>query len=422
MAKKKKSTPDPKVLRVQYKNNYKRELKKYCDHIHPDLYPRLTKTDLEMLYLSRGTVVRTVGDESPLPGWMARHCDEFVRRHMHEVKIEVIPGVFEPSLMEYSLYIIPLEAWSRDMADRFDDCDWFKEIFVDRKKERINTYESYMNYLAVYLMYQLSHTACQYCNIRYTMGHDLSPGGTPRVVQQYKLKGGWPKEYIISYDKNDKKEYRKALDILYNYFHLKNPDNIPPFTPLKLSRAHFGMATGEEDNKPLPVFILRHAISRLEERLECLMPGYIAENIIASLEGAKLHPLPEKDKVLVEFYIDDAKAGYLVTEVGKEAILIRTFLFLTNAGTPEGENLRIHLGLHKQDIKFFNIDRLTPLMETDLLTDEKMCDKLRNAGCGALIDLYKAIKENGFFESSEEQKQLAATLRKYMMEGEEVEN
>jgi len=94
--------------------------------------------------------------------------------------------------------------------------------------------------------------------------------------------------------------------------------------------------------------------------------------------------------------------------------LIRTFLFLKNASTPEEQKLWKNIGLGKEDIKFLSIDRLTPLMESDILNDKELCDAFRNAGCECLIELCEELKDSDYWKQTEEKKQLADKLKKYM--------
>lgn len=416
MAKKKKSTPDLKIQQAQYRNNYLRELKKYYDQIHPDLWPCLTDRDLKALFLSRGTAVRSVsGDTTRVPGWMLKHCDDFVRKYMHVAKLDIVPSRFSVTAMEYSIYIMPLEAWSEELAPRFQDCPWFNELFGSAREERLNKYETIMNYFALLLMGNLSHPAYQMCNVEYKIFIDTT-GETPRPHQYFQLRGYNPREAVITFD--DNKDNRIALELVYNYHSLQNPENKETFSPVTLPASRFGISNLKDNDKPLPAFILRHALDRLEERLGCLEFGYASAQIIESLLYGKAYP-QSKTKFLVEYHIEKVKAGYLQVDVLEEVILIRTFLFLTNSSTPEGKKLREHLGLHKEDIKYFNIDKLSPLMETDLLVDEDMCNKLREAGCESLIELCEVVKESPYWNYSEEKKELAAKLRKYMMEGEE---
>ena len=103
--------------------------------------------------------------------------------------------------------------------------------------------------------------------------------------------------------------------------------------------------------KELPVFIERHAIERLRQRIP--LPGHqsLLHNIMVDcLEYPVLTPR-EPGKYLVDVCLGDQKVGYFVAQVLPDLVLIRTFLFLTMQGTPEADRLRDKLGLSRTDVE-----------------------------------------------------------------------
>lgn len=136
---------------------------------------------------------------------------------------------------------------------------------------------------------------------------------------------------------------------------------------------------------PLPVYIQRHALQRLDERL-----GLQANNVHAHLFFS-LYEQPVKYVLgngctLIEFNMYEYKVGYLLTTFHGDKLVIRSFLFLTNDGTPEGRKLRQLTGLAKYDKKYLGIDKLSTFTAYKIHEDEELNALFHEAGCGSLLD------------------------------------
>ena len=73
----------------------------------------------------------------------------------------------------------------------------------------------------------------------------------------------------------------------------------------------------------------------------------------------------------------------------EESIVIRTFLFVTNNGTPEGQMLENVTGLQKLDKKYLALDKLSTFMTSDIGGNEKVKEIFTSAGCQCLLELYE---------------------------------
>jgi len=80
------------------------------------------------------------------------------------------------------------------------------------------------------------------------------------------------------------------------------------------------------------------------------------------------------------------KVGYLLTTLNEGKLVIRSFLFLTNDGTPEGRKLRALTGLAKRDKKYLEIDKLSTFTAYRIHEDEELSALFHEAGCGSLLD------------------------------------
>jgi hypothetical protein len=137
--------------------------------------------------------------------------------------------------------------------------------------------------------------------------------------------------------------------------------------------------------KELPVFIERHAIDRLHQRIP--LPGHqsLLHNIMVDcLEYPVLTPR-EPGKYLVDVRLGYHKVGYFVAQVLPDLVLIRTFLFLTMQGTPEADRLRDKLGLSRTDVERYKLDHFHTLTASNIADDPLLSRVLAECGCGHLL-------------------------------------
>ena len=140
------------------------------------------------------------------------------------------------------------------------------------------------------------------------------------------------------------------------------------------------------------VYIQTHALNRLAERLDSLEKQELLSSVYASL----LDPVvvrQEKGKILLSYRILSTKMGYFTAEYIDGAVLIHTFLFITNNGTPEGQKLNELTGLGKLDKKYLTIDKLSTFINSDISTNEKLKSVFTKAGCSCLLEIEDAVKD-----------------------------
>ncbi len=95
---------------------------------------------------------------------------------------------------------------------------------------------------------------------------------------------------------------------------------------------------GARFNGDLDVYVQTHALRRLSERLDCIDPGVLQTHLFDSVDEP--HACQQANgSFLIEYRLHGIKAGYLVADIVDAALVIRTFLFITNSGTPEGKKL-----------------------------------------------------------------------------------
>lgn len=136
------------------------------------------------------------------------------------------------------------------------------------------------------------------------------------------------------------------------------------------------------------VYIQSHALNRLYERMDETPPNLLHYCIHDSFKNPKVCTNRHGD-LLFEYQFFRQKTGYFVGEIIDNNIILRTFLFLTNNGTPEGDKLQNDTGLLKADKVYLAIDKLTTFIHSDIATNQKLKDIFIRAGCESLFNFEK---------------------------------
>ncbi|HEY8897017.1 MAG TPA: hypothetical protein VIM79_19475 [Niastella sp.] len=138
----------------------------------------------------------------------------------------------------------------------------------------------------------------------------------------------------------------------------------------------------------LDVYIQSHALNRLAERLDGVETGVLHFNIYNSLSELKVCK-SRKGFLMFDYAIFGKKAGYFLGEVVDGKIVLKTFLFLTNTGTPEAEKLKAATGLMKEDIMYLAIDKLSTFVYSDIAGNDRIKQLFIDAGCESLFKIDK---------------------------------
>jgi hypothetical protein len=147
---------------------------------------------------------------------------------------------------------------------------------------------------------------------------------------------------------------------------------------------------GVMENFPLKVYIQKHAVDRIKERLGDFLFTMNFFLIINAILECEVYPA-EGNSFLLSCKYNSIKLGYFKADIIEDKLLIRTFLFLTNNGAPEGKNLESLLGLQKEDKKYFGIDKLNVFINSDIEQNENLKEMFCQAGCGDLFEIGKYL-------------------------------
>jgi len=155
------------------------------------------------------------------------------------------------------------------------------------------------------------------------------------------------------------------------------------------------------------VYIHAHALRRLFQRIPVAQTETLADCLYGSLSEPKfVHS--RNGQMLVEYRLRDKPMGYLPVEFFDGRYLLRTFLFLTMDGTPEGQRLRERFSIRRHGIETMRLDKLESFLLSDLKEDSELVQILSDCGCGHLLDMAKTI------EPDDRLKSVARDMRRYL--------
>jgi uncharacterized protein YqkB len=167
------------------------------------------------------------------------------------------------------------------------------------------------------------------------------------------------------------------------------PESLSGIKLIWLNPSLLGIKDSVSD-EPLPVYVQSHVLGRLAERIDSLDPGLAQYHMYVSFRDPKVF-CDTNHNLLIEYRIFNTKAGYFRIDVIDGRILVRTFLFLTQSGTPEGYLLWKNTGLKKLDKKYLAIDKLSNFMSSDIGDNQQIRKVFEDCGCQSLIELNKQI-------------------------------
>ncbi|MDR3261980.1 MAG: hypothetical protein LBT78_09135 [Tannerella sp.] len=421
----------------QHKNEYFRRLTHICNLIHPDLVRMLMPVQMTTIYLARGTSLRIVAD-GKVNSEVLAFANEHVRIIQRDVKIPLLKdGDAMISVGEYHHIVSPLEWMIRPGAPRepvirpnpelFVGIPWYEAFFAERE-ERFAAYRKAMFTIKATISFFLSDHRYELYYATYKS--DTKDANHPfemKMRQVIHILPHRPERRRIKLLNGEMRiGMRCTLVFPPNDKDGEEQENLAEtkFFPLVLPRVIFGLKV-TRTKEALPVYVTEHTLNRLEERIGCGSQGYIQAEMIYSLV-ALMQPDHKPIRIgggrmLVEFLLKNLKVGYLVVSIQDDAVLIRTFLLMTNHTTPEGSLLHRQLGLEKLDKQYLGIDRLSTFVHSDILQHEDICELFRHAGCSSLIELSDKLKDDFLWEQDSEQIQLAARMREYLKKGESDE-
>ncbi|MDD5569670.1 MAG: hypothetical protein PHD97_00770 [Bacteroidales bacterium] len=343
----------------------------------PQVYSLIPEKEIDIIYATRFRNVRVeAADGYQVPADMLNGAKWLVSKMLKDKSVKLLPGGPEISLYDYFTVGLTLISYMDILKEEsYTGAKQIKEClapFLNYKEGYETAWKTFIGTIdTIATMYS------SFDSLLYVSKHEIRTGlkGEIGVFVCMDIYCRQPEKIDFIIDGNTRPAIRVGWGISYpephiDYISIKPKD-------LNIDN-HFS-------ELPLEVYIQSHALQRLAERLDCMIPGIVHYFVYESLKEVKLCR-SHNGNFLIEYRFWGIKAGYLVGNISEGKIIIRTFLFLTNNGTPEGRVLQKDTGLLKEDKKYLEIDKLSTFINSDIRTNEKVKEIFLKAGCGSLFE------------------------------------
>lgn len=271
-------------------------------------------------------------------------------------------------LMDYFTIVFTIMAWIQQWEKKDERPDYiraFKPV-----SEFYNKDEKVLS-LFVRFLHALGNSLAMPGQVVYYLEFGKLPLHSSRLALIIKLKAIRPERTSVTFNGATRPVHLLSF----------NNINGPCYVTMKAGLLNPRSPKPEKKKK---VFIQNHALERLRERVDCFSFGPIYLQMCETFDAPEIVSRG-KHRALVSFYYEQVKIGYFAIQEYKDMIVIRTFLFLTNDHTPEGNLLKERLGLARKDKEYNRLDKLSTFLLSDIREDEELCSLLQDTGCGSLL-------------------------------------
>ncbi len=394
---KRKSSVSRRISKGKYNNELKSKMYNVVKAANAEeAYRLIPKKEIDLLYLMGMKPIAILpSDGQDIPSFYLTQIKNITYSFLKNEKFCFYENGPLISLYDYYLVGEPLRYLLRNLSDT-----------IRHKDSILSGFELFMNYtnqqdkpgkiacyLADILTVKLSAISFGYTIFRF----DICQSKTffPTIFNCYFVKVVFAEHRKVSLHNHTRKVYKVGYPVDNNVVWITT-------NPAKLGiESNFA-------NLKIDIYIQKHALQRLYERLNCMERFVIHLYLIKSLFCFSIVK-NRRGQNLIEFKCDDIKIGYLVYEYIEGIVVITTFLLLTNNGTPEGDNLQEVLGMQKLDKQYLGIDNLRNLVFSDIVENKQIYDLFRDVGCA---DLFRVPKIQ--FVKVDENKELASKLSEYL--------
>lgn len=371
-----------KVVAAQYRNEFHRKMKIIIDSCcGKDIYPLIPQKVLDDTYLCRTSNFKCkAATGNKISSKIIKDAKSFLVELIRSQQFIVPPNDLEISLGDYFTIVSTIVTLQTKLKhyqfDRVEEVREALKIIVDdtATKDRANV-----------ILYNLFRTfAVEQSDLRnqlYWYKHDfVFPEHFPAEIEsRIEISSVAPKSITVEIDGKS----RPAMRLGWAF-----PFSGPVWVSLKPSLESI---VSDFFNNPFDVYIQSHALNRLIERIDCFWIGLVQFNMYVSFLNAVI-TRDSNNNILVEYRFFGIKAGYFRLDIIDGVFVVRTFLFVTNSGTPEGQLLEKNTGLQKQDKKYLTIDKLSSFMNSDVDENQDVQQIFKKSGCQCLLDLYEKMK------------------------------
>lgn len=381
-AKKKHNHSDQqKQLNAQHRNEFLKKLSYSCKAvIGEDLFKLLPSEELNKIFYYRARPIIAAPEEGQtIPPKIIRSIYELINYYIKSENITIDYTQKEISIADLYTTGMTFMAYCTKLKDHdYRDAEKVKSLVLNSslevKKLFDQIYYKLQDEVFLFLINLLNAYWSRFYSFSFDVAHSRDNTGIQFVV---KVKQYPPEKKKISIDGNVRPAFRIGWTFTSDQFEW-----------LYMLPNELGITSLPEDQQ-IPVYIQSHAIQRIFERIDCIHSNIIILSIYNSLKECVT--TKEKGKFIFEFKILDIKVGYLSAILTEGKLVIRTFLFLTFNGTPEGKRLEDFIGLKALDTKYLKMDKLSSFMTGKLKENEELRSIFERADCLHLVELYDKL-------------------------------
>jgi hypothetical protein len=414
-SKKKKSlslAEQQKLQHAQYKNLFNEKLMHMCGLIGDvALYHLIPPFERERIYRLRGAPLKI----------MAAKGAKIQKR-----LLEVLEKLIRQILLQQTIELIPDSNLRTSVGDYFSVCGALEHVLSQEDctftgEERFGRFLEFTDYRESQYEDAINNACQLVCSTYDDLSQKRLYSYTTNTYTAFDSK----EQQLYALNK-----YAKNRQMLLNYFHSVDfrihndimidalpldvrqvtinrekrpvvqlaivlPDNDPPLHGITIPLEKLNVQT-QFGKLSAPVYVQQHVIIRMMERTGILVPGYCVLTMQVSFAEPVILPIGN-DRFLIEYYLEALKVGYFLAELKDGLLVLRTFLFLTNSGTPEGDKLAELTHLQRADREYLSIDNLRTLANSDILEDENICRLFREAGCESILQICEKKKTDPSF-------------------------
>ncbi|MDR0728606.1 MAG: hypothetical protein LBF19_00555 [Prevotellaceae bacterium] len=428
-----------RLQEIQYRKFFDDKLRELCRQIGDvSLFSLIPPTERLITYRFRGASLKVVAaPDAKIPIKLRDALAKLIKSQQLVMTLEVVKGSNERmTFADYAIVGTALEYQLRDSdGENYPGKERFNK-FLELKDERGRLYEDGL--------LKIGSTACWFFDeldnkFLYTYKYDVHVPALESGVKPPKIGETSFRQALHFFETQDFRlhpvitigtyplEWRKIT--MNGETHTATPvgflhyiNDEPHFVPFAISPEDLKIRTHFTKLK-LPVYIQQHAVERMKERIGCPFSCFYRTILAESIMGKKEFIPLSKNRLLIGCFTNDLKLGYFVAENVEGIVLIRTFLLLTNSGTPEGDKLARLTGLEIEDRKYLAIDTLQGLANSDIERNEPICKLFRAAGCGSILELCKKINNEPhmmwLLDQSQPKNLIADLMTEYMKPGDE---
>lgn len=379
--KKRNQTGHQKQVNAQHRNEFLNKLRCSCNKvIGEDLFKLLPPEELNKLFFYRARPILAVPDEGQkIPPKIIKSIQEVSDYYIKTEYIILENTLKEISIVDLYTTGITLLIYCNKLKDGdYRNAEKVRSLVLnsclEMKKLHDQIYFKLQDEVFNFLINLLNAYWSRFYS--FSVGLALSKDNTGIQfiirVKQYPLE-----KKKISIDGNVRPVFRIGWTFTSDQFEW-----------LYILPTELGITSLPEDQL-IPVYVQDHAVRRIYERIDCILSNVLISSIYSSLRTCIA--IRDRDKFIIEYRILDVKVGYLSAVMVDGKLVIRTFLFLTFNGTPEGKRLEDFIGLKALDTNYLKMDKLSSFMTGKLKENDELRSIFERADCLHLVEMYDKL-------------------------------